>query len=737
MRITCHAPRVTLVLFMLLSTVVALGHVHVPVGAPVSAPVGEWVGELMHPTTEFAHQPSAHAKLTELKAAMPFLATASRMRFIALNREALRAADVFVLKNKIQRSATNLVPNATPPVLPIIRVAFFDDVVLDIEINRQERTLSGGLALSGRIAGDAASSAVLVDNDGVVTILVASGSNKYAIYGSAVQGYVATQLPENENLPDLHNDAIKIPTLAPVSVLDDTTRAPNNALVSKSNASLANVLADKGTGQIIRKDASPADDGSSIDLMILYTPAARIASGGVAQMNANVDAQVASVNAMYERSNVVQRLRLVYRGEITHTEGDAFSDLYGFATGKIGEEANTLRAIYQADLVSVWGLWPQVCGLAFQPLTESLDNARYGYSLVNAPVCTGAGSVVVAHELGHNMGLYHDPDTRPGTSQVTPEGSNTLTTIGYAHGYVDSINRFRTVMSYDPCVSLGYFCTVIPYFSNPLLVYDNTGAYAPAIPAALGSFDAGNERQALNDTRDTIANYRAALTAPLPAAGVVSLISYGSQVGSLVGSVVLKIQRYAGSVGAISIDYATSIVSSRNQPAPPPTHYTPVSGTLTWADGDATPKTITIPILSAGNLGYTELFYFTLSNVTGGATIAQGTTYVQITETAPDPYPPGGAFPGGFVTPASSAGAWTVDLSVGNNSTSSLGSAAVYGTVPQPGVSDLEYTGVFSAGYVSFAHLVSGRAAASSLQFMVDNVVVFTQVGGQNRLSHT
>jgi len=86
------------------------------------------------------------------------------------------------------------------------------------------------------------------------------------------------------------------------------------------------------TGDAIEADP-PAefDTGSTIDVMVLYTPAARTAAGGTAAMNTEVDNAIALANTGYQNSGVTQRLRLVYKGEISYSEASP-NTLTGYQT---------------------------------------------------------------------------------------------------------------------------------------------------------------------------------------------------------------------------------------------------------------------------------------------------------------------------------------------------------------------------------------------------------------------
>jgi hypothetical protein len=77
----------------------------------------------------------------------------------------------------------------------------------------------------------------------------------------------------------------------------------------------------------------------------------------------------------------------------------------------------------------------------------------------------------------------------------------------------------------------------------------------------------------------------------------------------------VTVNRTGGSAGAIGVAYKTSGVS-----AVVGVNYSSTVGTLAWADGDASSKSVSIPILDPAFSG-SKTFSFTLSNPTGGATL--------------------------------------------------------------------------------------------------------------------
>jgi choice-of-anchor B domain-containing protein len=99
------------------------------------------------------------------------------------------------------------------------------------------------------------------------------------------------------------------------------------------------------------------------------------------------------------------------------------------------------------------------------------------------------------------------------------------------------------------------------------------------------------------------------------------------------GRTLVVVQRGASAAGEVEVDFATVPGSAQEG-----TDYTPVSGTLGWADGDATARVIEIPLTPAQGRPERQLTVL-LSNAQG-ATIMVGTATVTIEATAAPPPPP-------------------------------------------------------------------------------------------------
>jgi hypothetical protein len=112
--------------------------------------------------------------------------------------------------------------------------------------------------------------------------------------------------------------------------------------------------------------------------------------------------------------------------------------------------------------------------------------------------------------------------------------------------------------------------------------------------------------------------------------GVVQFASPTYTVAEDGGSITITVTRSGGSTGAVSVNYATSSGTATSG-----SDFTATSGTINFAAGDSTPKTIVVPITNDGVPEPPETFTVTLSAPTGGVTIgAQSTTAVTITAPA-------------------------------------------------------------------------------------------------------
>lgn len=235
------------------------------------------------------------------------------------------------------------------------------------------------------------------------------------------------------------------------------------------------------------------DDGSTIDVMVVYTNDVAVASGDIA---VEIQLAVDETNESYRNSNITQRLRLVHTDEVEYDEtGDMAGDLECITerTDDCLDEVHSLRTEYGADVVSLLVENGDYCGIAWLMRHVSERFESNAFSVVLRDCATGYYSF--GHEIGHNMGAHHDRYV------ARDKGA-----FKYSHGYVHLglLDAWRTVMAYrNECEDNGVYCTRIPYWSNPEVEYlDNP----------TGIVDLSDNALTLNNTALTVANFRESIS---------------------------------------------------------------------------------------------------------------------------------------------------------------------------------------------------------------------------------
>lgn len=260
------------------------------------------------------------------------------------------------------------------------------------------------------------------------------------------------------------------------------------------------------------RTATRADDGSIIDVMVVYTPAAQAFLGSEAATRLAIEATVALTNLTYQNSGVGFRIRLVHVAQVDYVE-QGFNDLSRLSGSTDGymDVIHTWRDQYKADLVALIAGTPvaerNYCGIA--NLALGMPAPGSAFSITEA-LCIS--DITFAHELGHNMGKAHDRAN--GFVAIDP----------YAFGYQDAsegpgdYGDFVTVMAYSTggeCPPTYVFgeCPAIAYWSDP-------GATYAGKPLGRPGGSGENNVQSLANTQYPIANYRisddAGTTVPTP-----------------------------------------------------------------------------------------------------------------------------------------------------------------------------------------------------------------------------
>ena len=240
------------------------------------------------------------------------------------------------------------------------------------------------------------------------------------------------------------------------------------------------------------------DEMPTIDVAVFYTPGARRQAGGNAEVETMIDLWVAETNQAYQDSGVNQEIGLAAREEVDYEVENrnralALDRLRDSADGYM-DEVHEIRDRTGADLVHLIADGTGPAGIANTP-------GAFGVT------CASCDSSTFAHELGHNMGLWHD--------RYVDGGSGDLP---FSHGYVNQRaftasapepSRWLTIMAYNlQCDDAGFSCDSIMRFSNPNQTWlgDPLGVSGGQRTQAVdGPADAA---RTLNLTRHSVADFR-------------------------------------------------------------------------------------------------------------------------------------------------------------------------------------------------------------------------------------
>jgi hypothetical protein len=246
---------------------------------------------------------------------------------------------------------------------------------------------------------------------------------------------------------------------------------------SKNDFILSEAAISQKVNSNICLSTTPVCSATAIDVLVVYTNAARIAWGGIAQSNSFIATAITNFNNSLQNSGVQNvTINLVYTGEILYTEtGNISTDLASFRNNNDGimDEVHTLRSIYGADLCALVTSTPtNTCGLGYLNSTPTNYSANSAFT-VSIYSCV-VSNYTLAHEMGHNMGLNHDWYVSQSTAPCEHQhGYSNQTAVSLGTSSVSS-QRWRTIMAYnDECADAGIGCSRINRWANPNVNYNS------------------------------------------------------------------------------------------------------------------------------------------------------------------------------------------------------------------------------------------------------------------------
>ncbi len=402
-------------------------------------------------------------------------------------------------------------PGASPPVL---RLNLFEDAVLRAVVDDTGPT-SAGYWLSGHIAGQEQSSITLVVNGEDIAGTVRVAGAQYAIR-SVGGGVLVIRQIDPAALPRLGDDAVRPPPAGSLAAPDAQPIRPPapdpRRLAAPADAA----------------EAPPEEDGSAIDILVVYTPEARrdhAADGGIHVL---IDLLFAETNQAYRQSGVVQRVHLAGTRQVNYDargrdEVRVLEHLTSPSDGHM-DGVHALRDRVAADIVHLM-VDDEIRGKAW----AAWQFAQWGFNFLGY-----TGGLFFAHENGHNMGLEHDRyEVVTRGDSPSEHVANGWLRAPYSFGYVNqrmfepnapASSRWWTIMAYpDQCRDWAeehrydsddwcFWTGVGPVmrFSNPQRRYSGDRTGVPGGGPSESTAGPADVRRSLNQTRKVIANFRRA-----------------------------------------------------------------------------------------------------------------------------------------------------------------------------------------------------------------------------------
>jgi hypothetical protein len=217
--------------------------------------------------------------------------------------------------------------------------------------------------------------------------------------------------------------------------------------------------------------------GQTFTALVAYTPAVAVHEGDPVGL---VQLLIDEFNDIFFNTQVNVHVNLVHTYEVDYDEYEPIGNGQNAEDQSIADlldrlvqdgdgymdEIHDRRDTYGADVVVLLGRQDSPpFSVASGKAKQVVADADTAFAVVADTSASGPYHFVFHHEVGHLLGLRHDPDT---DSETEP--------YAYGHGYVyaQGGTKWRDVMAYNVESICGAYpgCQRIPNFSNPDVDYD-------------------------------------------------------------------------------------------------------------------------------------------------------------------------------------------------------------------------------------------------------------------------
>lgn len=292
-----------------------------------------------------------------------------------------------------------------------------------------------------------------------------------------------------------------------------------------------------------------------IDVLVVYTDGVAALYGGDPTTRINQIFQV--TNQIYADSGVNLEVRVAKAMKVAYTDDNAAETALNaitFNQDVAFSGVSAAREQHKADMVVLFRPFKQIqgsCGVAWVGGSNGSVSAGYKGYMYSHVAINSCGDYVLAHELGHNMGLKHSRKQ---------DGLGAVFHYALGHGVV---NSFTTIMAYQNEFNVDYWTGKVYKFSNPDILCKNQ----PCGVDRNNTVSGADARYALNITGPQIANFYAGSPASSSAASSSRASSVASSVKSSSSAVSVNTSQAAAlkaKVEAARAAHSAAVVAVNN-----------------------------------------------------------------------------------------------------------------------------------------------------------------------------